>query len=216
MVVGWTLVYEMAFYALFALALGVGWRPLALVAGVLALLPTWGLYRSSLQPWWCAYYANTLLWEFLGGILLGVAVAFVRRMPGPLGWLLVMGGMVPLLVWREPNLSPWRGLLWGLPALAVVAGAICLERRWGARSPRFLLALGDASYSIYLIHTFTLPAFGLWLSHGRAGWPGEVGVSLVLLVVLSTASGWVMYRLVERPMTEWFKGRRRTAVPVVG
>ncbi len=215
-VVGWTLNYEMAFYLLFAVALAARWKPLWGMALPLSVLGTWRLAAPFVGPNWLWFYGNTLLLEFLFGMVLGAALPRLRRVPWPAGLGLAIAGFVPLLVWPTPIVSPLRGIEWGLPALAVVTGAVILEARWGARSPRWMLALGDASYSIYLLHTFVLPALGKLLSRVGGSWPGEVAVSLVAAVVLSAAAGWIAYRWVERPVTEWFKGRRRTAVPAVG
>ena len=214
-VVGWTLNYEMAFYVLFAAALALRLKPLRVLAPPLLVFGLWGLVHAPRGPVWVEFYQNTLLLEFLFGVLLGLALPRVLRLPWPAGLVLVAGGLGALLFWRDPGVSNARGLEWGLPALAVVAGALTLESRWGARSPRWLLELGDASYSIYLIHTFALPAVGLLLSRLRHPWAGEIAMSVIVAVVLSTAAGELTYRLVELPMTRWFKGRRRTSVPAV-
>ena len=60
-----------------------------------------------------------------------------------------------------------RVLTWGIPAFVIVAGAVSLEPFVAPALPRWLLTLGDASYSIYLSHGFLLPALGLLF--GRAG-----------------------------------------------
>ena len=214
-VVGWTLNYEMAFYLLFALALAFRRRPLWVIAPALVGLSLWRLTHVLHGPIWLDFYLNTMVLEFLFGMLLGHALPWVRRVPWPVGLLLILGGLLPLFFWREPVAAIERGLFWGVPALAVVGGALSMEGRWGALSPRWMLELGDASYSIYLIHTFALPAVGLLLNRFHHAWPGEIAVSLVAAIVLSTLAGELAYRLVERPVTNWFKGRRRTAVPVV-
>jgi exopolysaccharide production protein ExoZ len=215
-VVGWTLNFEMAFYLLFAAALALRWRPVWVLSPLLLLLPltpiTW-LLKLPYQSW---FYFSTVLWEFVFGMVLALLVHKLRRLPWWLGALLFVAGMCPLLTWNLPGVSYWRGAMWGLPALAVVAGALILEKSLGERSPRWLLELGDASYSIYLIHTFTLPAIGLWLARWPHHWPGEIATAMLAAVALSALSGEVVYRLVERPVMGWFKGRRRTAVPVNG
>ncbi len=216
-VVGWTLNYEMAFYVLFAGALALRWRPWVGLAPVLLGVPL--LYFAPVHwlmalPLPSLFYIQTVIWEFLFGMLLGAGVGWVRRLPWGWGAALVSAGLTLLFTQASPGTSYWRGLFWGGPALAVVAGVISLERRWGARSPRWALEMGDASYSIYLVHTLTLPAVGVLLLRWPHGWRGEVDAALFVAVVLSAMSGEVVYRLVELPMMRWFTGRRRTAVPV--
>jgi peptidoglycan/LPS O-acetylase OafA/YrhL len=79
-----------------------------------------------------------------------------------------------------------------------------------------LLELGDASYSIYLTHGFVLPLCGAILLRLPHGLLGAKAALLVGMLVLSALVGDVVYRTVELPMTRWFQGRRRTAVPAVG
>lgn len=112
---------------------------------------------------------------------------------------LVIGGFVAILVLPigHENL---RVLTWGVPAFAIVAGAVSLELLIAPALPRGLLALGDASYSIYLSHGFVLPA--LMLLIGRFVSPGlsAEAVTIILCLVVSSIAGWVVYRVVEDPM----------------
>lgn len=216
-VVGWTLNYEMAFYLLFAGALAMRWRPWFSLAPVLAGLP---LLVFLPLPWLLRlplpslFYIQTVLWEFLFGMLLGAGVGWVRRLPWGWGALLVCGGLASILAQNLVATSFWRGFFWGVPALAMVAGAISMERRWGARSPHWALEAGDASYSIYLTHTLTLPLVGVLLLRWPHGWHGEIALALTVAIALSALSGEIVFRVVERPIMRWFTGRRRSAVPV--
>jgi hypothetical protein len=66
--------------------------------------------------------------------------------------------------------------------------------------PRWLLTLGDASYSIYLSHGFVLPALGLLFS--RFAWPGvwTEGLTIILCVSFGSVIGWRVFILIESPM----------------
>lgn len=215
-VVGWTLNFEMAFYVLFAVALATRAKPLWIIAPPILAIAVWRGSHNLLGPVALSFFESTLPLEFLFGAALGTALPYVQRLHWTLGLGAILCGLPVLLFWREAHFSVLRGLYWGVPALLVVAGAISMEDRWGRRSPRWLLELGDASYSIYLVHTFSLPVVGMLLSRVHHGWTGEVSLSMVAALVFSTAAGEVTYRLVERPMNGWFKGRRRAAVPAVG
>jgi peptidoglycan/LPS O-acetylase OafA/YrhL len=62
-----------------------------------------------------------------------------------------------------------------------------------------LLALGDASYSIYFSHGFVLPA--LMLAIGRMVSPGlgaEV-LTVVLCISVSSIAGWILFIGIESP-----------------
>jgi exopolysaccharide production protein ExoZ len=161
LVVGWTLNYEMFFYALFALAVlfprerAVLVVSLALAAFVLlrsiVVMPTWPL----------AFWGEPIVLEFAAGLLVGLA--YERRLLLP-PWLATVafgaGAAAFLAQLGDPIPGGWpRLLLYGLPSLLLVAGA-ALARTTGRRSgpPRVLTFLGDASYSIYLTHLLTLTA----------------------------------------------------------
>jgi peptidoglycan/LPS O-acetylase OafA/YrhL len=45
------------------------------------------------------------------------------------------------------------------------------------------------------------------------GHPYAVPLALLSSVIVSALAGELAYRLLERPVTQWFKGRRHTAVP---
>ena len=213
LVVGWTLIYEMAFYVLFAVVLAKRW-PLLKVAGpVLVAFALVGVIPHLHPPPMLGWYGRTILLDFLYGMLLAAGLKKVTRMPSWLGLGLVIGGFAVLFLWAAPNFSVWRGVWWGAPAMAAVAGAVALERRWGGRMPRWALEAGDASYSIYLVHGLVLPVFGVVLARVGTSWTGVVVVSVVVMTALSALSGELVYRMVELPITKWFKGRRRTAVP---
>ncbi len=213
-VVGWTLNFEVMFYALFAVALAFRGSVLKVLAPILLAI---GLLRLVVQPsvgFPLGWYENTLVLEFLSGILLASFLPWVRKLPATLAVLLVLCGFYFLTSMVWPNFSFWRGLGWGLPATAIVCGAIALERRLGRQMPRWGLALGDASYSIYLVHGFALPAAGLILQSLGAG-SHAIWLGMILSVALSTLFGLLVYRWVELPIMHWFKGRRRTAIPAV-
>jgi len=214
-VVGWTLDYEMAFYVLFAIALAARASLLKVVAPVLIvaalLAPLVAMHPIPML----AVYCQPIVLEFLFGILLARAV---QRWGAPPVWLsvvLLMAGFGVLFGVSWQTISVWRVIFWGLPAWAIVTGAVGLERKFGALMPRWILALGDASYSVYLVHTFVLPFIGVTLAHIGQGWPGVVPAVIAMSVCLSALAGWILYWLLESRIVEYFKGRRVTALPAV-
>jgi exopolysaccharide production protein ExoZ len=199
---GWTLNYEVFFYLLFAVAL----TPLArarravLVSLALISLVLVGLKFSAAGALAQAY-TDPILLEFVGGIWLGVAWT-TRRLPGPFASGLLLGvGVATFAVvyWSVPHVDQWRALLWGAPAFAVVTGAVSAERAGVTLQVPVLNRLGDASYSIYLVH-------GLMVSFA-ARLLSLVGVSAgPLIVVCAVGCGLVgglgCYALIERPLTQ--------------
>ncbi|HUO11733.1 MAG TPA: acyltransferase family protein, partial [Caulobacteraceae bacterium] len=86
----------------------------------------------------------------------------------------------------------FRPLLWGVPALMIVIGAVAAERSFAA--PRPLVALGDASYAIYLCH---LPAVAV-IAHLLGVRPLWLFVPAAMLA--SALAGLAFHRWVEAPL----------------
>jgi peptidoglycan/LPS O-acetylase OafA/YrhL len=180
--VGWTLNFEFFFYALFALTLA--WRvpPLALTP-VLAAAALAGFFRTAAWPA-PLMLANGMVLEFAAGMALAT---FPPRLPPRAAlWLLPAAAALLLAV---PLTGPWRFLTWGVPAAGLLAAARALEPSLGPRLPRALLAIGDASYAIYLVHPFLVPAIA---PHGTLG--------ALAAVPLSVAAGLLVHRYVDAPL----------------
>jgi peptidoglycan/LPS O-acetylase OafA/YrhL len=210
--VGWTLAFKMSFYILFAIVLAKRWPRIPALAPVLIGLAFAWRIPFVARHGTLHFYANTMQLEFLYGMLLASSLSFISRLPRPVGALMAVAGFLPLLLWRSDALQLWGGILWGIPALAVVAAALALEPHLGRRTPKWLLEIGDASYSIYLVHGFVLPLALMPFAH-LDGRPYALPLALLSSVIVSALAGEFAYRLIERPVTQWFKGRRHTAVP---
>jgi peptidoglycan/LPS O-acetylase OafA/YrhL len=217
--VGWTLNFEMFFYVMFAFAMLFKNRLLWVLAGLLGVLAIVGMFY---QPtWWSVTrIASSLLLEFLFGAFIG-RLAMNRRLPGGLmsGGLLAVG-FVFLLTIHTGNVGvqyQWRFLFWGVPAAAIVLGAVGLEKRLGRSIPKWLVSLGDSSYAIYLIQVFVLPCIGIAIA--KSGLVGRAAASAWIVggLVLTSLAGEVTHRYIELPILSLFKSRRqRVEVSVVG
>ena len=198
--VGWTLNFEMLFYGVFALsiALGVARIRFALLAFLLIFLAGHFFPEAVLLN----FYAQSLVFEFILGM--GIAHVFLnyRRLSPAAGLMAIVAGLVLMfgINWGD---SADRLSTWGAGAALMVLGAVWLEP-WTARSPMVsrLSFLGDTSYSIYLSHTFTVPAAVLVFKHLGIQ-DGRVIIPAVGLLVI--VSGCLSYVWLERPMTRFLK-----------
>jgi exopolysaccharide production protein ExoZ len=142
---------------------------------------------------------DTIVVEFVFGVALAKWTLQGFRLPPAIAGILVLLGFASILI--LPMVSEnTRVLTWGMPAFAIVAGAVSLEPFVAAALPRWLLTLGDASYSIYLSHGFVLPALGLLFS--RFAWPAlwTEGLTIILCLLFGSVIGWGVFILIERPM----------------
>lgn len=198
--VGWTLMYEMFFYLVFALALFLK-RPALSTSAVLFVLLSiinyvapeeWPLFHTFLGP---------LLLEFVMGMIVA-EMAFRKFTVHPkLGVVLVLVAFAVIFATGDV-LADWRWLVWGVPSMVIVGvTALCEEqiRRW---LPTLIGTLGDSSYSLYLFHTFTVPLLGVILV--KLHFESTV-LAVLLCMIVSPITGLIMYKLVERPLTQVLK-----------
>jgi exopolysaccharide production protein ExoZ len=195
---GWTLNFEMFFYLIFALSLFSRHR-LLLLAGIMLLIVGVG-YAHHWQGLVAKTYTNSMLLEFLGGAALGYLWVSRRLAVGlPLSIGAVMTGVV-FVVMRGHN-GPIVIRLIGV-ALLIVG---CLHPRICAYKGDVLTKMGDASYSTYLSHPFILIAMAAM--YHPVTWTWESSMTFVLVgCVLCQITGWLCYRLIEQPMTQWLQG----------
>ncbi len=175
---GWTLNYEVFFYALLALCLALPRPLLACCAGLAALC----LLGPALpQTTATVFYANPLILEFTFGIALARLwqCGFVRP-------------SAPLAGLALP-----RVLAAGLPATVIVAAGTLLapDRHLPLQS------IGNASYALYLSHRFPLRLGTLVLVPVMPAHPLAALVFCVLLVGLCLWAARAVHLHVERPLT---------------
>jgi exopolysaccharide production protein ExoZ len=205
LVQGWTLNYEMFFYALFAAALTLPRRwHLPVLCGVLVAL---SIYGALFHPDQAALhtYTNPEELEFAGGACIGEL--WLRKLLNGkvLGACLLVAGLALLLV-PHSDVPRWsdRLILWGGPAMLVVAGMVALERAGVSLATPATMLLGNASYSIYLFHLFGVSLVTRLLGARLGFWPESVASMAVGL-----AAGLAAYLIVEKPIMAYIKHARK-------
>ena len=104
------------------------------------------------------FYTDPIMLDFALGMLIGLFHRHAAESPKWMAGLVLSSAgvavLLPLLLPTVPSIETS-----GLPAVLIVGGAVLLENAdWKVRSP-LLLLLGDASYSIYLVHPFVTQVF---------------------------------------------------------
>ncbi|MGY2048377.1 acyltransferase family protein [Methylobacterium sp. JK268] len=196
---GWTLNYEMFFYVVFALGLGRGRvRTVAWIAGLFALLIGLGAAIRPL-PAPLAFWSDPIVVEFLLGAALGLIHRGGGRLGRPVCVALGLGAVIGLASCGGGEVSGFARPLWaGVPAAMLVAASGLAER---ASAPRPVVALGDASYALYLVHPFALRAVREAATRlGLVPVLGGIGIGTLMLAG-SIAAALLTYRLIERPLT---------------
>lgn len=200
---GWTLNYEMFFYVVFAFCLMLRdlRARLAAVSAALIGLATAGVVFDP-QGAQLAAYTSTLLIEFLFGIGVAVLVSRGITLPAPAALAAIGIGAAAWILSDGLNTQATRFFWWGLPAMAIVYGAVSWERRRKSPAWPLLLLFGDASYSIYISHQLSLSAAGQAWRKAAAGLP-PLAMHLGFVVfgtLVAVVGGLLCYVLVERPL----------------
>ena len=207
---GWTLNYEMLFYAAFAALLFLPMRRSLIALTVLAagavIVGRWIPVALAAPHFW----TRPVVLCFVAGAWLGAAHAGGRRMPWWLAGATAAAAAI-LLGLATPE-GPYRAWARDACAVLIVALATLPPRAAETPMPRVLERLGDASYTSYLAHPFILAGLMIALRGAPAGLRCVAGIATVLAV------SYVLHRVVERPLIAlgtrvWRGARARPAAP---
>jgi len=202
---GWTLNFEMLFYAMFASILIL---PRYLAFPVLALEMASLHYVASTigdQSPIAQFYAQGVMFEFLFGVAVAIVNAHYRpsmRFAAATSALLAFA----VLLWADlvqPVESRWFWL--GIPATILVATMVGLENAGWMPRMKWLSQIGAGTYSIYLSHVFVIAATRTAIQmSGAAGSLMQPLVFVPFAIVASVGIGMAVHYLIEKPLTAWW------------
>lgn len=193
---GWSLNLEMMYYLLFALALfgpsRLRVRLLVVEFVILCVVVPLVLPINEVVTAW----ANPIAIEFLAGACLYRLWQADYIPIGAAAWTMGIAGTVVLCMTHLLGGAPagWpRVAFWGIPALAIVAAGLGIERAGQLPTIKILEELGEGSYSIYLTHLLALrfiaaPLYPLWAP-----------VALALAAIWCCVAGYLVHRAIELP-----------------
>jgi peptidoglycan/LPS O-acetylase OafA/YrhL len=90
----------------------------------------------------------------------------------------------------------------------MLAGAVASEQQWGARLPKWLLEVGDASYALYLCQSLSMSALDhlMWKLHLPPN-PALV-VEIIVAFAVNIPLALFVHRHFEKPVIAFLKKRR--------
>ena len=212
LIVSWTLTFELFFYAIFAVLLRAKREALLPLLGVWAALQiVLALTLHGAANSYVGFLGTPLPLEFI----MGAGIGYLFRLGTmPLARSLgAIGIVVSLVVWiasATPGATADLGmnglsrvLQFGMPAALIVYGAVGWEGLVGSIAPSWGVALGDASYAIYLWHVPIGIVVGSLAN--RLHVHGIVADSIVHVVCLAVIIGVSLaaYNYFERPVTTY-------------
>ena len=209
---GWTLNFEMFFYACFAAMLFLP-RTLAIVAlatGLATFVAMGSSIGFAATP--LAFWSQPIVLEFVLGMLIALASYAGLQLSGAMRLLLValaclwlhfdlMHSLHQPPDWITPN-DLMRVAAWGLPSALLVIAATCgAQSRPQGTAARLGVLAGDASYALYLTHPFVIViarkamlATGLFQAGG--GW-----LMVLVACIVAMAVAVAVHRRIEKPIS---------------
>lgn len=213
LMVGWSLLYEIYFYIVFAILLLfpekfliyelIGWAGVVAVANLIA--PQFGFALSPIVT----LITRPFVFDFVFGGLIASQVHHGKHGSSALALaigaaMIVSVPSVYFIKFTDAFPEEWLRLaIFGIPYALVVYGAVALEAGRGKVFFSAFKPIGDASYSIYLSHVFVITALGrLW---GWAAIPGIADNLVVIVLAAASAIIWglISYRFFELPLLAW-------------
>lgn len=209
----WTLSHELIFYLIFSSAF---WLRRS---HFIALMAVWlsGIILYSQWRFTGDFAVKTLLSTKNYTFFYGCVIAYVVKndlLPRSrsLAAGLVLAG-TGFLLWTRashPELDSFlalvqlRHLYFGIPCAAIVLGAVLLKAGPSRSPKRFLLLVGDASYSIYLIHPLIM---NILMTKVKLGTMGNYVFVFLTLTISAIAAGLLAYLWIEKPLLQWLYAR---------
>ncbi|MEG3882001.1 acyltransferase [Microcoleus sp. herbarium7] len=210
--VGWTLIYELFFYLLFCVAI---WFKPKYSVPILSswLFVTMLHYLKVVNFGGEAFLLNIVFGnmnlEFVLGCLAGYAVIKFGTAISKNRWILFGAanlGYAGLLIFYAGNsLEIERMSSFGVLAALLIVSSASIDLNDSPKVPKILTYLGDASYSIFLIHSPIVSAITKVLQKANLGkyYDGFFAPSLVAL--MAVVAGCLFYSLVEKPLTVYLR-----------
>lgn len=209
--VRWTLNYEFLFYLMMVVCLLVRARWAALAAMLGAVLVAAGHQPTLLVRGYDMGYAylnlmtNPIIWQFAAGVLIGLVYPYMARLPVTMRVPFLLAAVALFVQHIISYQHIGHGLMASGAVLALLLAAVAFNDSWlGRITPRWLVFLGDISFSVYLIHIVTKDR----LSKAFTDQGMTFFVCNVLLVLLVLLVGWLSYRYIE-PIGQKIARRRK-------
>jgi len=192
--VGWTLNFEMFYYLLFTIALASKKNPIIFTSFFFIPLAILSFYTNKTWPD-VRFYCNILVLNFIYGMLAAWLITGKKTIVVPVALLMVVAGLCFLFI---PALNSQPKSIVGLATFILIYGAASADKQISRYLPSFVIFLGGASYSLYLIHPTIAPIIPTLFNKLHISTPM---LSVAGCIVAAIVSACIFYKLVELPLT---------------
>jgi exopolysaccharide production protein ExoZ len=221
---GWTLNYEMLFYVvMFLCVLFVKNKKYLTTACVLILVFIMAILQfGNTDSFILKYYGPSMFLEFIYGIILYHLYTLFEKINSRLPinrWIKMIILISSAILWYgfmiycdlgNHYLLVSRGIIFGIPAAAVVGSVLFLEKEIDRdnRAVRFGVDVGEASYVMYLIHCLVIVFFAKAVFKEAAGtncaFIYEI-VKIIITVIATITFSMLIHRFIDTPVQRYLK-----------
>lgn len=223
--VSWTLTFELYFYLLFSLFFLVRkkeWIYIGFVIYTIAILSFGLVGFDANENVWIRLIISPLNIEIYLGMLAGAIVSKIKvqnsfYILGVGALILVVSAVLTNSGYRLFLNDFNRLILFGIPSFFIVLGVASYETKFHVNANKTLLLLGDASYSLYLLHLPFVAAFVKLYPrlNIKTDWIYHILWFLLILIVCLLSVK--VYQLIELPLIKklnrYLSTRRSKSVP---
>ena len=212
---GWTLNYEMYFYLIFGALLVLPKNARIPALGLLFAGLYWLFNSGPVEGVAARFYGNPIIFEFLGGVVLAWLYLGKRLLPAGAAIPLVPLAFAGLVILDLVHLDLPRLVSAGIPSLLLVYALVSIDFS-KVREFRILHLIGDASYSLYLSHVFTLVAVRVVYGFLPFAWMKHELIFIFSCLIGSVIVSFIVYRCFEAPVAGMFKETRKSQKTAAG
>lgn len=211
--VGWTLNYEIYFYAIFGVTMLFGRMRWIALAGVsiltLIVYPrvTRGTFSTNVygnydyHPFYLNLITNPIIWLFMAGVAIGIIYRSRFKFRNVTGLRVASFCSIAFVVWQY--LSQYQmnhGItLWGLSLVPMVLCLALWNKAESIQPPKMLAYLGNISFSLYLVHISMMGIISKLATLFHAPFDGLS--SYILMVAASVGAAAISHHYLEERLS---------------
>ena len=195
---GWSLIFEMYFYLIFAVSLFLAERyRVAFITAVISVVFIIGMSNHTGESAMAQFFSESMVFEFIFGMFLALAYKRGFHLPSSTSWYLLLFATCLLFL----DLPFPRIFEYGVPSLLIVTACLFIR----IQKYDWAVLLGDASYALYLSHIFTLGV----MRKVVAPYFGEGALAAYLFVALSLVVCLIVSIFIHKYIDNWLLRRER-------
>ncbi len=208
--IGWTVNYEILFYLVFFCAMKINHKHRGIIASLLIILFTYIHKIISFNNIPLYFYTNPIILEFVIGILIYYIYQFLQKKKdyflshsylSIILILLIVSTFLYLctLGVHAEIYEIQRVIHWCIPCAIIFLSSLLLEFYY--QPPKFLIQLGNISFSVYLMHYYIIQFIGRKVFDFSSISISSI-IGALIGIALSLLVGYITWYFIEKKLTQ--------------